>query len=84
MVEVEPAILRPARRIRACPRLCCVQRPRLSLGEAFHGAGLIDRSLWLLSKKNRARLAGPRVGAFWRLGDPAWISLPGPAWLGGR
>jgi NAD(P)-dependent dehydrogenase (short-subunit alcohol dehydrogenase family) len=31
-----------------------------------------------------ARLAGPRVGAFWRLGDPAWISLPGPAWLGAR
>jgi hypothetical protein len=28
------------------------------------------------------RLAGPRVGAFWRPGDPAWISLPGPAWLG--
>ena len=28
-----------------------MQRPRLSLGEAFHGAGLIDRSLWLLSKK---------------------------------
>ena len=30
------------------------------------------------------RLAGPRVGAFWRPGDPAWISLPGPAWLGAR
>ena len=28
------------------------------------------------------RLAGPRVGAFWRPGNPAWISLPGPAWLG--
>jgi hypothetical protein len=30
------------------------------------------------------RLAGPRVGAFWKPGDPALISLPGPAWLGGR
>ena len=28
------------------------------------------------------RLAGPRVGAFWKPGDPALISLPGPAWLG--
>ena len=26
------------------------------------------------------RLAGPRVGAFWKPGDPALISLPGPAW----
>jgi hypothetical protein len=56
---------------------------------SMHGAegGVVygfDR--WLLEpalKRNRARLAGPRVGAFWRLGDPAWISLPGPAWLGG-
>jgi hypothetical protein len=30
------------------------------------------------------RLAGPRVGAFWKPGDPALISLPGPAWLGAR
>jgi hypothetical protein len=28
------------------------------------------------------RLAGLRVGAFWEPGDPALISLPGPAWLG--
>ena len=27
-------------------------------------------------------LAGLRVGAFWEPGDPALISLPGPAWLG--
>ena len=27
------------------------------------------------------RLAGPRVGAFWRPSDPALISLPWPAWL---
>ena len=33
---------------------------------------------------NRTRLAGPHVGAFWRPGDPALISLPGPAWLGAR
>jgi hypothetical protein len=33
---------------------------------------------------NRTRLAGPHVGAFWRSGDPALISLPGPAWLGAR
>ncbi len=26
-------------------------------------------------------LAGLRVGAFWEPGDPALISLPGPAWL---
>src|SRR5262249_26435123 len=26
------------------------------------------------SQKNRARLAGPRVGALWRLGHPAWVS----------
>ena len=31
-----------------------------------------------------ARLAEPRLGVFWRLGDPAWISLPGPAWLCAR
>ena len=30
------------------------------------------------------RLAGPRVGAFWKPGDPALISLPGPAWLDAR
>jgi hypothetical protein len=30
------------------------------------------------------RLAGPRVGAFWKPGDPALISLPRPAWLGAR
>ena len=30
------------------------------------------------------RLAGPRVGAFWKPGDPALISLPGPARLGAR
>jgi hypothetical protein len=30
------------------------------------------------------RLAGPRVGAFWKPGDPALISFPGPAWLGAR
>jgi hypothetical protein len=30
------------------------------------------------------RLAGPRVGAFWKPADPALISLPGPAWLGAR
>jgi hypothetical protein len=29
-------------------------------------------------------LARPRVGAFWKPGDPALISLPGPAWLGAR
>jgi len=23
---------------------------------------------------------GLYVGAFWEPGDPAWISLPGPAW----
>src|SRR5258705_6449135 len=28
---------------------------------------------------NRTRLAGPRFGAFWKPGDPALISLPGPA-----
>jgi len=28
------------------------------------------------------RLAGLRIGAFWKLSDPAWISLPGSAWLG--
>ena len=28
-------------------------------------------------------LAGLRVGAFWEPDDPALISLPGPAWLGG-
>src|SRR5262249_22970295 len=27
------------------------------------------------------RLAGPRVGAFWKPSDPALISLPGPAWV---
>src|SRR4051812_10007241 len=27
-----------------------------------------------------ARLAGPRVGAFWKPGDPALISFSGPAW----
>ena len=27
---------------------------------------------------------GPRVGAVWKPGDPALISLPGPAWLGAR
>ena len=26
----------------------------------------------------------PRVGTFWKPGDPALISLPGPAWLGAR
>ena len=31
---------------------------------------------------NSARLAGPHVGAFWKPGDPALISLPGPARLG--
>jgi hypothetical protein len=30
------------------------------------------------------RLARPRVGAFWKPGDPALISLPGPAWPGAR
>jgi hypothetical protein len=30
------------------------------------------------------RLAGPRVGAFWKPADPALISLPGPPWLGAR
>ena len=28
------------------------------------------------------KLAGLRVGAFWKPGDPTLISLPGPAWLG--
>jgi hypothetical protein len=31
-----------------------------------------------------SRLARPRVGAFWKPGDPALMSLPGPAWLGAR
>jgi hypothetical protein len=38
-------------------------------GRAVHG--LVGGSLKLLFEKKRARLAGPRVGAFWRLGDPA-------------
>jgi hypothetical protein len=28
------------------------------------------------------RLAGLRVGALWKPGDPTLISLPGPAWIG--
>ena len=41
-----------------------------------------------LRRRDRCRgrmapgLAGLRVGAFWEPGDPALISLPGPAWLG--
>src|SRR5271169_4748445 len=31
-----------------------------------------------------AQAGRARVGAFWRLSDPAWISLPGSAWLGPR
>jgi hypothetical protein len=42
----------------------------------------------LLGRAPRARiatrLAGPRIGAFWKPGDPALISFPGPAWLGAR
>jgi hypothetical protein len=30
------------------------------------------------------RPAKPRVGAFWKPGDPALISWPGPAWLDAR
>jgi hypothetical protein len=33
---------------------------------------------------DRTRLAGLHVGAFWDPGDPALISLPGPAWPGAR
>ena len=40
----------------------------LDLGRAFFAP------LRACSQKNRARLAGPRVGALWKLGDPAWIS----------
>jgi hypothetical protein len=55
----------------------------LSLGATLHrteaGCGRIrPRRLKLLP--DNTRLAGPRVGAFWRPRDPAWISLPRPAW----
>jgi len=39
------------------------------------------------SSRIATRLAGPRVGAFWKPVDPALISLPGPAcarWAAGE
>jgi hypothetical protein len=35
-------------------------------------------------KASRDQAGRLRVGAFWKPGDPALISLPGPAWLGAR
>jgi hypothetical protein len=51
-------------------------------------SGCRPRTLLLRSCLARARiatrLAGPRVGAFWKPSNPALISPPGPAWLGAR
>jgi hypothetical protein len=33
-------------------------------------------------KASRDQAGRRRVGGFWKPGDPALISLPGPAWLG--
>jgi len=50
-----------------------------------HAASLSIAQLVLGAEKAFRDQAGrPRVGAFWKPGDPALISLPGPAWLGAR
>jgi hypothetical protein len=61
-----------------------MQRPRLSLGEAFHDAGLIDRSLWLLSKKIAPDWRGLALASSGDSVTRRGYHLPGPAWLGGR
>ena len=52
--------------------------------EAASYTGLMGGSFRLLSEKIAPGWQGLAFGAFWRLGDPPWISLPGPAWLGAR
>ena len=48
-----------------------------------HAASLSIAQLVLGAEKAFRDQAGrPRVGAFWKPGDPALISLPEPAWLG--
>ena len=76
--EAEPSYQKPN-----WPAGCCRRPlPLPRRATAAPGAGR------LLSAPARARivtrLAGPRVGAFWKPGDPALISLPGPAWLDPR
>jgi hypothetical protein len=42
----------------------------------------LTSSMWVDRGRMAPGLAGLRVGAFWEPGDPALISLPGPARLG--
>src|SRR5204863_6120094 len=50
-----------------------------------HAASLsIAKLVFGAQKASRDQAGRARVGAFWKPGDPALISLSGPAWLGER
>ena len=61
-------------------------RPNSGRSIGASGRGRLDRleAAWLAFARMATRLAGLHVGAFRDPGDPALISLPGPAWRDAR